>query len=1697
MKRGLAILVTGALSAATVLVGAPAASAVTTHVVTMDCMPAISPAPVTELAVGAGDIVRVDGGDCTRVTADDTLATADASEPLVFTVTAAGASGSHAAVFTGEAADGTVAYAVDFTAATPKAAPSAPSAPTAVSGVSGGQAGSVDLTITTAADGGPVDEFLVQYRVSPSGDWTDATSGSPFASTTITVTGLVPGQAYDFQVAARNAAATSAFVATPTAVVAAATPDGTPPAPESVEGVRGEVPGSIDLTVRPGADGGVLDEYLVQYRVTMSKEWVDYVTDAPLTSTAIVLKALTPGTVYDIRVAARNDIGASNFTQTRKPVVARRDSSASISNAPDTERRKPASIEPSLLSRQPGPVSVMLELAPAPATVAYAAAADQGAVAANEAGREQVGQVEAAQAVVHAALLEPATRADVIFDVSKAYSGIAVSTDTSRLAALAQVAGVVAIHRLVPKAPSNFVTVPLVKAPEAWESTGDFTGSDVTVGIIDTGIDYTHADFGGPGTEQAFSDAQVLADPWAAPAALIDASKVAGGYDFAGDAYDGFTTPQPDANPLDCAGHGTHVSGTTGGYGVNADGSTFTGPWDTTVPFDTMAIGPGVAPEVQLYGLRVFGCDGFTNLVTEALDWAVDPNGDNNFSDHLDVVNMSLGSDYGSAEDPDSVASNNAVDLGVVVVASAGNSGDVYQVSGSPGSAVKAISVAASADSTDVLDGVAVTVDSVTTDYPASQSVAYPWTTQPGVTNGTVVRIGDWSQPPSDANPIDGCSAFTGPQEAAIDGNVVVLAWDASDTTRRCGSAGRTGRVYDAGGTGAILASDLQLIDAGITGSPFIPAVLTTEAGTVALSDALTAGKTVTATLTNALHNSQRIVLSGSQDPTDEMASFTSRGGVQQGNIKPDVSAPGVTIFSAAVGTGDEGVSMSGTSMAAPHVAGLAALAIDAHPTWSPQEIKAAIMNTAGHDLFLGPNHTGPRYDAMRAGSGRIDAKAVVDAQAVMYSTDDPGAVSVSFGVMDVTEATSVIRTVRIADKRTSGSALAYSVSIDMINALGGAQFSVSPDSVTLDPGESADVVVTLAVDPAQLVHKADPTLDLEPLGPGAMRDFLTDVSGLLIATPAGGDGLRLPLIAVPRPASTLAGDSTVSVVGSGATQTGTLALHGGGVATAGSLPYENVDSRVSALELAAVSPALPDCSVVILTGCVAISDDRAADLHYFGVTSDAPITSGARLDPLAPGSPAMAYFGLSTWGPWRTAASVAEFDIYVDTNRDGTPDLVVYNGRYTGTDLLLSVVLSLRPEDGGATVSMLPINNAFGNEDTAKMHSDAMMLPVSLSDLASPPDGMAPFISTDQATVDYWVETYSASMSGVVDSLGSDVSPLTAHLLSPGITALGAAGALPAVVGDGSTLAVTYTAATAVTPGSPKLLLLHHLNATGDRAQVVSVLSTSSPTPGPEPTPTPAPSSSATPITPPKVPTAVVPPTGLTPGQSGLLIDGTATSVSVADGVRGRGVVATGAGLTVAVTAVAPDGTVLPSDLAGALVLAPGGRLRVTGSGFAPGSSLAMTLNSASIPLGSVVVDSSGALTADVAVPADVPVGSHTLTLTGQTRAGAQAILSLGVRVLPAAAAKGVHPVVTVRRPAVIVSGGQFTAVARGVQARCLVTLRVPGAKATSTATGAGRTSALLTAPSVTGQTTVTARVFGPGCERISATTTIRVRRG
>jgi len=1116
-----------------------------------------------------------------------------------------------------------------------------------------------------------------------------------------------------------------------------------------------------------------------------------------------------------------------------------------------------------------GRVAVMLQLDAKPAAQAYSSALHLGLHAAGTASRLATARVRTQQHQVEATFSRPATRATTLFQVHALYAGVAVVTDASRLAALAALPNVKAIHVLTPKSIDNANTVPLTAAPQAWESGASGTGKGVTIGIIDSGIDYTHADFGGPGTVAAYNAARAAS---AAEPTYPDPAKVAGGYDFAGDAYDAAAPlgnpaliPHPDDNPLDCDGHGTHVAGTAAGYGVAADGSTFHGPYDTSTPFSSLKIGPGMAPGAKLFALKVFGCKGDTDLISEALDWAADPNGDGDLNDHLDVVNMSLGSDFASPEDPDSVATNNAVLAGITVAAAIGNAGDAFEVGGSPGNASRAIAVAASDDNTDTWDGVAAKFDGTDapgSPFPGELSTSYDWTNKPGVTDAPLAEISsDWTDADVATTNADGCDPLTSAQAAKVAGKVAFLYWTDNDVNRRCGSAARSANVRAAGAIGALFGDDSNRFAAGIVGDSIIPVMITSKDARDEIQTALNGSHAVTVTLTGALRLAVKNVLTGAEDPTDAIVGFSSRGITQSDNVKPDVSAPGNSIVSAAFGTGAGGAVESGTSMATPHVAGEAALVIAAHPDWRPEQVKAAIMDTATHHVYPLPAHGGAALGVLRAGAGRIDAQAAVDTDSLAYVVNDPGVVSVTFGTLDATG--DLTRTKQVRIENDGASSNTYTLSVEDVDTLPGASFSVSPSSVTLPADTSREVTVTLTVDAAALTHKPDPSLDLDPLGTGGVldRDWASYASARLVVNPTSGDTLNVPLYAAPRPASAMHAAGTPALSGSGHIAAGTLTLAGTGLAQGSGVAAEQ--STVSAFELQGVSPRMPDCgsdgSLSLLIGCIPYEDVRSADLRYVGAATDAPAVISAGGNPfqnpatLGSNPPAYLYFAVTAYAPWRTAQGLQEYDVLIDTDGDGQPDLVVFNDRVTTSagdpvDVFLSTTVSLRDGDGQAIVDQELLNAAPGEFDTRKIGSDAMVLPVEINELAHPVDPgtgdpildengkpLKPFLTAAHPRFSYSVESFNEeigladvageeSVSDLLDPNAPLVSPFSFDPTHPGLAATSAGEPVLADDSPGATLSVRLDRATVGIDGGRGLLLIHHLNATGSRAEVVGI---------------------------------------------------------------------------------------------------------------------------------------------------------------------------------------------------------------------------------------------------------------------------------
>ena len=744
-------------------------------------------------------------------------------------------------------------------------------------------------------------------------------------------------------------------------------------------------------------------------------------------------------------------------------------------------------------------VQVMVKMSVDPVAVVRARA--PGKVLSDSDASTVAANVQAQHATIEPNLL--AAGAHVVGHLSHAYNGIHIFVDRSQIAKIAALPGVVAVLPVRQHEHSNATTVPFLGTPRIWGAVPGFRGEHVKIGIIDTGIDYTHADFGGPGVVADYNAALATdtapADPrWFGPGA----PKVKGGTDLVGDAYTGFNTPVPDSNPLDCAGHGTHTAGTAAGFGVNADGTTYTGQYDTTIYTPgKFKVGPGVAPKADIYAIRVFGCGGSTSVVAQAIDWAT--------AHEVDVISMSLGAPFGTANDPDTEAAQNAADSGIIVVASAGNAGSAPYILGTPSSGDAVISVAAM-DATAGFPGAKLTLSSgaTVTVQDSNGAIFTDGTLYSGI---VVLRNTGLNGEPNDRSVSFGCKEadWDKTRNGGVDvtGKLVIALRGAP---AYCDASGGGARVFRAGAGQKYGAAAVVLLNnnsgypplegpiaAGATGNPFAavtipffgargkstPKALSADAGALAAA--------VSATAANfQLPN-----------PGFKMAASFTSAGPRFGDsaLKPGVTAPGVAVVSAAMGTGSGGVTLSGTSMACPHVAGVAALVTQAHRGWSVEDRRAAILQTASPKQLLD-------YTPRDEGAGLVLPVGAALTQAV--ATGEQG---LSFGFAETLEDYAEDLSVGIRNHGQTG--LQFQVTVTPVTGSPAVQVTPSSNVVSVGPNGEARLTLRLRVPAAAIPATHDPVT-------GA--DVFADVSGYVTLSPVPGganNGIRLhlPYYLVPR----------------------------------------------------------------------------------------------------------------------------------------------------------------------------------------------------------------------------------------------------------------------------------------------------------------------------------------------------------------------------------------------------------------------------------------------------------------------------------------------------------------------------------------------------------------------------------------------------
>ncbi len=1099
----------------------------------------------------------------------------------------------------------------------------------------------------------------------------------------------------------------------------------------------------------------------------------------------------------------------------------------------------PSGLPESELLGADGRLHAFVELAGPPAAVVYAntlaelGSSPSAVAAANAAARQQRDANRAAQDDLGNRLAGSPIAAQEVYRVQRVLNGITVRVEPGKLASIARLPGVAAVRLIVPEVPFNSTSVPFLAAPPAWGDTlglgVNLTGTGVTIGIIDTGVDYQHSNFGGTGV---LADYQAN-DRTVAPDAFFPSAKVGGGNDFAGDTYNaggnggttGSPVPVPDPDPMDCNSHGTHVSGTAAGFGVNADGTTFAGPYGPAVPFGSLRIGPGVAPQATLYGLRVFGCQGSTALTAQAIDWATDPNDDSDFSDHLDVINLSLGSNYGSGNDTTALAAENASLVGVIVAAASGNASDSFFLTSSPAVSGRAINVAAIQDSG--LAGAILTINApgaIAGSYAAANNAftgdTVPPTPPPSGQTATVVLGVDPTAPAAcGASPNDGCCAFT--NAAAIAGNIVLVDR---------GTCNFTLKVQNAQAAGAIGV----LVGNNVTGDP-VPNVMGGAAGFDVNVPAISVSQATRNAITSQPVGSVNATLVGA-NAGDTIAGFSSRGPRRIASpikLKPDIAAPGQTITSSFSGVtfaggscspqcnvsfvnaGNNPLNNNGTSMATPHIAGLMALLRQEHPTWTVEELKALAMNYATHDPTLGAGGTPPRFGPGRTGAGRADASNAATGQVIAMSADDPGLVSVSFGT-EIVGAQVRTRTVRVVNHGPTPQT--YDLGIDTVVDSPGVSFSLpGGSSLTVPAGGTTTFTVQMDANANSMDNAFEATLatgqavtapaGLAGLGAVA-RHRLNEEAGFVTFSQSSTLRFRVPLYSTPRPATQMSAGSVPT--GGAGTGSGAVALAGTdfctgalgpGPACSGTFPVDEV-GLVSPFELQIQSPQNP---ALPLTA-------RAADLQYAGVAAD---PTGATI-----------FFGVSSYHDWSSAAETT-FNIWIDNNEDGTWDRVVFNSSLGAVSRHLFGSAADNPQDNylsfvftppGTVGSQFFINTSPTTIDSVVMTNNVMVIPVQATAIG---------LTAGNNNFRYRIETcpYFAPLCSALPAfvVGSGFDNSGAGFVTWDRTARGLDfGGFLFEDLNGDTVPVTWNTANLATNGSLGGLFLHHHNTEGSRAEVV-----------------------------------------------------------------------------------------------------------------------------------------------------------------------------------------------------------------------------------------------------------------------------------
>ena len=467
-----------------------------------------------------------------------------------------------------------------------------------------------------------------------------------------------------------------------------------------------------------------------------------------------------------------------------------------------------------------------------------------------------------------------------------------------------------------------------------------FTGENVVVGVIDTGIWPEHPSFADNGS---YGPSPIPAVPCefgntahnANDVAFTCNNKLLGARQML-ETYRFFIGADPDEfdSARDDNGHGTHTASTAAGNkNVQA-----------VIHGDPIAKITGIAPRARIVAYKGLGnLGGFTSDLAAAIDQAV--------ADGVDVINYSIGSGPG-LPGADDIAFLFAADAGVFVATSAGNDGPGPETVGNPATMPWVTTVGANTQSR-FFEGF-ITLGNGRRYEGASLTQDLGWTPL-----ADAAAAGDELCTPGALNP------------AAVTGKIVLC---------KRGVVGRVEKslaVFEAGGVGMIL-YNADNVDNLFTDNHWVPSVHVDNTPGLKIKSYIAKAAHPRAKLDSKTNSNKPRVTKWR--PAPSMTIFSSRGpnAVAPDILKPDVTAPGLQILAGASPFTDEGEvagelfqAIAGTSMSSPHVAGIYALIKQAHPEWSAAEAKSALMTTANTNVK--DNDRVHRAGPFAMGAGQVD----------------------------------------------------------------------------------------------------------------------------------------------------------------------------------------------------------------------------------------------------------------------------------------------------------------------------------------------------------------------------------------------------------------------------------------------------------------------------------------------------------------------------------------------------------------------------------------------------------------------------------------------------------------------------------------------------------------------------------------------------